>query len=277
MKKICLSIILVLSLIITSLSFGNSVAVYSASSINENLSDSIIGTNAELASVGTITYSVAGTYNTTGGKSIPLYSADREYTTAEKNSLKNAMASYMSENNITASLISPASAKYNCHSFAWYDTSYSNPYWIDSPDIRSIFSDSTCTRISSSSVAVNDIIVYYNSNFTEALHSGVVHSITNGTVKIKSKWGPYGVYLHTRANVPDDYKDKDDHQLYTRYYRYHYYTRKYTGENYHSGSKHYYQFADVCNLCGSKKNASYVQRACSGPPCVIPYSLAHIK
>lgn len=55
MKKICLSIILVLSLIITSLSFGNSVAVYSASSINENLSNSIIGTNAELASVGTIT------------------------------------------------------------------------------------------------------------------------------------------------------------------------------------------------------------------------------
>ncbi|MBO4410772.1 MAG: hypothetical protein J5794_01075 [Lachnospiraceae bacterium] len=45
----------------------------------------------------------------------------------------------------------------------------------------------------------------------------------------------------------------------------------YTGQNYHSGLFHFYQFADHCSLCGNDYNIHYVRVACSGPPCPVIY------
>lgn len=47
---------------------------------------------------------------------------------------------------------------------------------------------------------------------------------------------------------------------------------KYIGEDYHSGARHYYKFADVCQECGDYWNVQWVSQPCSGPPCSIPYS-----
>ena len=47
----------------------------------------------------------------------------------------------------------------------------------------------------------------------------------------------------------------------------HNFVNSYTGENYHSGSKHYYQYADTCSRCGYTTNYTWQSIPCSGPPC----------
>ena len=47
----------------------------------------------------------------------------------------------------------------------------------------------------------------------------------------------------------------------------HNFINSYTGENYHSGSKHYYRFADTCSRCGYTTNYTWQSIPCSGPPC----------
>lgn len=44
----------------------------------------------------------------------------------------------------------------------------------------------------------------------------------------------------------------------------------YTGNNYHSGSKHYYEYADICTGCGDQKanTTTWSVINCSGPPCI---------
>lgn len=44
-------------------------------------------------------------------------------------------------------------------------------------------------------------------------------------------------------------------------------TRCYTGENYHSGRYHYYQYAYVCDDCGETVSLVWEKESCSGPPC----------
>ena len=50
----------------------------------------------------------------------------------------------------------------------------------------------------------------------------------------------------------------------------HSYTHSYTGNNYHSGSKHYYEYADICTGCGDQKanTTTWSVINCSGPPCI---------
>lgn len=44
----------------------------------------------------------------------------------------------------------------------------------------------------------------------------------------------------------------------------------YSGYNYHSGTKHIFEFASYCNYC-SYRDSYTTTRSCSGPPCTIPY------
>lgn len=50
----------------------------------------------------------------------------------------------------------------------------------------------------------------------------------------------------------------------------HNYTHQYSGQNYHSGTKHYYEFADICSQCNSRKanSTTWTGVNCSGPPCI---------
>lgn len=49
----------------------------------------------------------------------------------------------------------------------------------------------------------------------------------------------------------------------------------YTGEHYHSGSRHYYLYAYVCNNCGDRVSTVWTSSPCSGPPCVVPSRVIH--
>ncbi|MDF2845682.1 MAG: hypothetical protein K0R00_4108 [Herbinix sp.] len=44
----------------------------------------------------------------------------------------------------------------------------------------------------------------------------------------------------------------------------------YSGYNYHSGTKHVFEFARYCTYC-SHRDSYTTTRSCSGPPCIIPY------
>ncbi len=44
-------------------------------------------------------------------------------------------------------------------------------------------------------------------------------------------------------------------------------TYKYTGQHYHSGTRHYYQYGDLCADCGKYTYTEWISTACSGPPC----------
>lgn len=94
-----------------------------------------------------------------------------------------------------------ATVKYNCHSYAWHQQSTSNLWWIDFPD--DYLNDPLVTR--AYSPRVGDRIVYQLSSSGRYLHSGVIDMVQNGIVFVKSKWGSWGLYIHTIGNCPSDY------------------------------------------------------------------------
>lgn len=44
---------------------------------------------------------------------------------------------------------------------------------------------------------------------------------------------------------------------------------EWTGEHYHSGVKHYYQYTYTCEDCGTVVETVWISEVCSGPPCAI--------
>lgn len=49
-------------------------------------------------------------------------------------------------------------------------------------------------------------------------------------------------------------------------------TYTWTGEHYHSGTRHYYLYAYICNDCGDYVSTVWTSQQCSGPPCTTPWS-----
>lgn len=109
------------------------------------------------------------------------------------------------------------SCVYNCHSYAWYDQSSENKYWIINP--RKFWEDNSyqryylgnaVTSIYEAGICNGDIVVYgpENNSIHSAIFSGnsnltSTHSLV--TAQCISKWGSAGVFRHTLANVPADY------------------------------------------------------------------------
>ncbi len=210
-----------------------------------------------------IIYRDSGTIETVSGRQVSVCTADREWTEAEIN---REIANGEIFGN---TLISNPSTIYNCHSYAWYLYSTSNPYWIN--DISQFLLDDVCVEMDKSAVQIKDIIVYYGAN-DKILHSGVVCGFdASGNILIQSKWGQGAVYKHTVDKVPDVYKYNNKPNV--KYYRYHGYANRYTGSEYHSGSYHYYQYADFCTICNKQINTTWISVECSGPPCPTPWSL----
>lgn len=170
---------------------------------------------------------------------------------------------------IGAYRISGASILYNCHSYAWHKMSVTNTYWISY--INSYLNDTNCTEISSSQLQRYDIVVYYVDGAVQ--HSAVIYNIAdNGTLTLRSKWGRAGVYEHTLSQVPSSYLQNGTPNV--RYYRYHDFAARYTGNNYHSKGMHYLEYIDTCAVCGlTQGSAFWTSAPCSGPPCNTPLSL----
>lgn len=231
--------------------------IYTALNVQAIASGSYVG------SINNIRYYSSGTITTANGLNVEVCVPERELTASE--------ISYFNSNfnfNGNTRLNAPT-ARYNCHSYAWYRYSTSNPYWI--MDIPQFLNDRSCTRISLASAQAKDIIVYYYADGTPQ-HSGVVYSVDSGNLTICSKWGQAGVYRHSVNNAPYETFPGSGQIVYALF-RYHDYSyHQYTGNSYHSGSSHFYQYADTCKIC-SHTTYRWESRPCSGPPCAEPWSL----
>lgn len=228
----------------------------SADSCNEQDSLFVQGAdNREQFVFNTITYTSSGSVYTVNGLSVPVYTASREWTQNEQALLDSYWSSLTP--------VYHASTRFNCHSYAWYKMAFNNNYWIE--HVGLFIGDNACTLVSPSSVQVDDIIVYRDGS--QIRHSGVVYSVNGNNITICSKWGQLGVYIHSISNVPPTYLDSTTGMPNVVYYRYHDYSNQYIGQEYHSGSYHYYRFADVCTICGKRINFTWHSYPCSGPPC----------
>lgn len=98
--------------------------------------------------------------------------------------------------------------KYNCHSYAWYNRSSSNLWWIDWPDdfMEDDYYEENTGIIKSGNIAVYRM----SASSTEYLHSAVVTNVGSGSgsnppITVTSKWGNWGLYSHMLYNCPADY------------------------------------------------------------------------
>ena len=102
----------------------------------------------------------------------------------------------------------PPTTKYNCHSYAWYNRSSSNLWWIDWPDdfMEDDYYEENTGIIKSGNIAVYRM----SASSTEYLHSAVVTNVGSGSgsnppITVTSKWGNWGLYSHMLYNCPADY------------------------------------------------------------------------
>lgn len=71
------------------------------------------------------------------------------------------------------------------------------------------------------------------------------------------------------SRAPDIYYDSAIY--YIIYSKDHITTYTWTGDHYHSGTKHYYKYGYKCDNCGIYTSTVWISRDCSGPPCNTPW------
>lgn len=111
-------------------------------------------------------------------------------------------------------LIASGDCRYNCHSYAWYNTSTNNTKWIRNPSLY--MSDGSyynlLNGLASFSFGVDSGAKVCYGPTTGALHSAVLTdeaaNIPLAARTVSSKWGSCGIFSHAVSNVPDIYWDK---------------------------------------------------------------------
>lgn len=139
-----------------------------------------------------------GTVKTPKGSNVPeVYKRSPELTTAEKNNLNNAMASTYPR----AKRIAQPTVKYNCHSYAWYSRSTSNPYWIGYKNAPSIYTtDGSYKR--NSGTPRSGMKAWYNYGEHSGICIGSKLEYSQQVHYVESKWGMAGVYEHPYSYSP---------------------------------------------------------------------------
>lgn len=106
------------------------------------------------------------------------------------------MTNWITENYPNAIIRGSATAKYNCHSYAWYDNSTDNPYWINQNDRSNVFQLSNYwtndVYVSSDEASANRAF------YASGDHSAII--LSNGNYL--SKWGDYPVMEHSKEYCP---------------------------------------------------------------------------
>lgn len=149
-----------------------------------------------------VTYTLEGYVRTPQLRRVPYYVADVQFGAngirIVQEEVENAYPNVIR--------IEPASTFYNCHSYAWYDTSPSNPYWFNYVDYYA--EERHYTTVSKTNAAEWDIVVYLNAS-GEYTHSAVVTEVTGTgssvTITCQSKWGQSAVYEHDIDYVAASY------------------------------------------------------------------------
>lgn len=144
-------------------------------------------------------YSTASSYIYTPNYS-PVYYVQygEQLSSQDKQNYRN----YVYQNYSNCSILAEATTNYNCHSYAWYITSfntsrYPDPLTVWIPDPSPFMSDGSYTYVGSNPTA-NGQKVYYPYSGNE--HSGVVTNYS--TKEITSKWGPGPLVRHNVYNCP---------------------------------------------------------------------------
>lgn len=133
------------------------------------------------------------------GSSVEMWVWERDLPDSELEDVTN----YIKRNYPNAVMLRDATNRYNCHSYAWYSTSSSNPYWLNNP--RPYMTDGSYQRVTSttnfssmpSTVNNNSKIVWLDKN-GNTIHSG----IKNDSTTVVSKWGAGGLYRHKQNYSP---------------------------------------------------------------------------
>ena len=194
-----------------------------------------------------IEYTNGTTINTTSGNSITTFYAQSQLSTSQINSFYNNYYGQSGYSDLT--YVSSATSYYNCHAYAWYNTS-PGIKWINNNITyngttyygveRFIYDDhSTYLGSSDSSVQINDIIVYWVNG--KAAHSGIV--VGTNPIRIRSKWGQGCVWTHNKNTVPPAYKDSGI--VNATYYRY---SRSHSYQYVDYGNDYYHKHQ--CSVCG---------------------------
>jgi len=109
-----------------------------------------------------------------------------------------------------AELISDATMKYNCHSYAlhrtegnWYDI-----VWIDDP--TAYYTDNSYIKVNSNYSASNLKVIYFD-RYGEISHTAIKE---NNQSLLVSKWGDYGLYMHSETNCPYSDMQNPDNEYY---------------------------------------------------------------
>ncbi len=108
---------------------------------------------------------------------------------------KASLDSYMASRYPNATKLGSATYKYNCHSYAWYSASTSNRWWMNDPS--QYMNDGSYSEYTSPASGQK---IYYPVPDNE--HSGIITSVSGSSVKVTSKWGPYGLYSHASTYCP---------------------------------------------------------------------------
>ena len=165
-----------------------------ATNISTNFSASASTKNG--FSANGFSYARSGTDgSTTSGTIVPLYTALSDFSDSEKVSVSTATAAkYGIEK------LGNATSVYNCHSYAWYQSSTSNSSWIKDVTIYMLDDHSDIL----SKAEVGSIAVYFDSN-NQPVHSAVVTNVNGDNITCQSKWGANGLFEHNIGTVPSGY------------------------------------------------------------------------
>lgn len=136
-----------------------------------------------------------------GGKSANPYDVTDDFPSSYKTMMNQQYYAIYGINPV-----SPPTVKYNCHSYAWYQQSSSNPYWMDDPS--RYWTDGSYIEIGRSSAVAGHKMVYFDT-YLQAAHSAIIQQHADNpnsnpvrTFTVYSKWGAYGVYQHSWAACP---------------------------------------------------------------------------
>ncbi len=133
------------------------------------------------------------------GTNVEVWIFDQEVPVEHLNEARKYQETYYPD----VTVLRDPTGKYNCHSYAWYDTSSSNTYWMNDPtpymtdgSYDMIASTTDFTKVPSE-VSYNAKVVWLDSS-GEAIHSGIKLSSTT----VVSKWGICGLYRHEQNYSP---------------------------------------------------------------------------
>lgn len=134
------------------------------------------------------------TLKTPNGTNVYAMTRGEQITASDKAYMKNQVGQMYP----SAVFLSEATTNYNCHSYAWYQQSTSNKYWINDPS--PYWQDMSYKLLGSNNgnLLSNGIRVTYIGTTGSTDHS----SIGNGTTQVVSKWGDYPLYSHLITYCP---------------------------------------------------------------------------